>query len=328
MMSRQRIPEDVLDLAHARREARADRDWARADELKAAIQEAGWTVVDRGVDFELQPARPADVVDGSRVRYGSSESIPSLLGEPSSAPASVVVVASDGPGDLDRLLSALAAHAPPGTQLVILANGPDEAQTATLDAGPAAVGGNPPEVVWTSARLSPAAALNAGLRRARGEIVVRLDARVEPTGDTITPLVRALDDETVAIAGAWGLVSPDGRRFEPAADGDAAAIVGACQAFRRADAVARGPLDERFRSIRFLDVWWSLVLRDDEAGGRPRRAVALKGLPLVLHKELDGNGAPEDIADRAGKRDFYRFLDRFGRRSDLWGAGSRASTHA
>ena len=48
-------------------------------------------------------------------------------------------------------------------------------------------------------------------------------------------------------------------------------------AFRRADAAARGPLDERFRFYRNLDIWWSLVLRDEGEGEPPRRAVALAG---------------------------------------------------
>ena len=47
-------------------------------------------------------------------------------------------------------------------------------------------------------------------------------------------------------------------------------------AFRRADAAARGPLDERFRFYRNLDIWWSLVLRDEGEGSPPRRAVAVR----------------------------------------------------
>ena len=50
-------------------------------------------------------------------------------------------------------------------------------------------------------------------------------------------------------------------------------------AFRRADAADRGPLDERFRFYRNLDIWWSLVLRDEGEGEPPRRAVAVDGLP-------------------------------------------------
>ena len=48
-------------------------------------------------------------------------------------------------------------------------------------------------------------------------------------------------------------------------------------AFRRSDYVERGPLDEHFRFYRNLDIWWSLVLRDDGdgttlRGGRVARA--------------------------------------------------------
>ena len=45
------------------------------------------------------------------------------------------------------------------------------------------------------------------------------------------------------------------------------------QAFRRADYRDRGPFDARFRFYRNLDIWWSLVLRDEGEGETPRRAV-------------------------------------------------------
>ena len=44
-------------------------------------------------------------------------------------------------------------------------------------------------------------------RRAGAPVVVLLDTSVEPTGDVVTPLVRALDDPTVAVVGGWGIVS-------------------------------------------------------------------------------------------------------------------------
>ena len=39
-------PAEIVDLANARAAAKAARDWARADELRAQIDAAGWTVVD------------------------------------------------------------------------------------------------------------------------------------------------------------------------------------------------------------------------------------------------------------------------------------------
>jgi cysteinyl-tRNA synthetase len=175
----------------------------------------------------------------------------------------------------------------------------------------------PLEVVWTSGHLGHAAATNIGIRRATGPVVVLLDASVEPTGDFVTPLTRALDDPTVGVAGGWGIVSSDLRQFEDAPAGDVDAIEGYCLAFRRSDFVERGPLDERFTFYRNLDIWWSLVLRDSGEGGRPRRAVRLDGLPLVRHEHRGYTSLPEDERDRLSKRNFYRVLDRFRTRRDL-----------
>ncbi len=127
----------------------------------------------------------------------------------------------------------------------------------------------------------------------------------------------ALDDETVAVAGGWGIVSADLRRFEDAPAGDVDAIEGYCLAFRRADGAARGPLDERFRFYRNLDIWWSLVLRDEGEDAPARRAVALGGLPLTRHEHRGYTSLPSDERDRQSKRNFYRIIDRFGWRTDL-----------
>jgi hypothetical protein len=129
--------------------------------------------------------------------------------------------------------------------------------------------------------------------------------------------VGALGDPTVGVAGGWGIVSTDLRKFEDAPAGDVDAIEGYLQAFRRTDVAARGPLDERFRFYRNLDIWWSLVLRDEGEGNPPRRAVALEGLPLVRHEHRGYTSLSDAERDRQSKRNFYRIIDRFGWRRDL-----------
>ncbi|HSL34294.1 MAG TPA: glycosyltransferase [Candidatus Limnocylindrales bacterium] len=311
-MSRQRIPETVLDAAHARAAARAERRWDEADRLRDEIEAAGWRIVDRGTDFALSPAAPPTVEHAGIVRYGSSADVPSRLDEPPSDEATVVLVATDWPEDLDRAVGALRRLAPERTSVVVAADAPSEDQEAALaDVEDA-------ELVRTSDRLGLAAALNAGIRRAAGRIVIVLDTSVEPTGDIVTPLVRALDDPSVAVAGGWGVVSDDLRRFRDAPAGDVDAVEGYAMAFRREDAIARGPLDERFRFYRNLDIWWSLVLRDEGEDGPPRRAVAVE-IPAVRHEHRGWTSLPEAERDRLSKRNFYRILDRFGNRRDLAG---------
>jgi cysteinyl-tRNA synthetase len=318
-VTRTHIPEAVLTAAHDRSRARAERDWTEADRLRGEIEAAGWTIVDRGTDFALSPTTPPDVDEGARVRYGASRNVPARFEEPATGLATVVLLATDWPGDVERALAGLRTHAPAGTSVVVVADGPSDEQAAALEAAESGEGSEPPvEVVRTSERLGQAAATNVGLRRATAPVVILLDASLEPTGDFVTPLVRALDDESVAVVGGWGITSADLRTFEDAPAGDVDAIEGYVQAFRRADAVAFGPLDERFRFYRNLDIWWSLVLRDGaEDDVNPRRALRVDGLPLERHEHRGWTSLPDDERDRQSKRNFYRIIDRFGSRRDL-----------
>jgi hypothetical protein len=323
-VNRPHVPDEVLDAAHARARARAAHDWPEADRLRGEIEAAGWKIVDRGTDFALAPAAPPDVEVAGRVRYGSSRNVPSRLDEPAVGLATIVLVATDWPDDLARTLDGVARHMPEGTSIVIAADAPSDDQALALDrleqeaaGGEGPLAGRSIDIVWTSERLGHAAALNAAIRRAAAPVVVLLDTSVEPTGDVVTPLVRALDDPTVAVVGGWGIVSDDLRHFEDARPGDVDAIEGYCLAFRRSDYAARGPLDEHFRFYRNLDIWWSLVLRDEGDGRPPRRAVALDGLPLVRHEHRGWSSLSEDDRTRLSKRNFYRVLDRFGSRRDL-----------
>ncbi|MEX1168928.1 MAG: glycosyltransferase [Chloroflexota bacterium] len=317
-MTRQRIPDDILAAAHDRARARKERDWPEADRLREAIEAAGWKIVDHGTDFALSPVAAPDVAEGGRIRHGSSRSVPSRLEEAPEGLATVILIGTDWPEDLDRALTSLRATSPAGASVVVVADGPSTQQEAALDALEAAISDALPlEIVWTSERLGHGAALNAGLRRATGPIVILLDTSVEATADFVTPLVRALDDPTVAVAGGWGIVSKDLRHFEDAPAGDVDAIEGYCLAFRRSDYAERGPLDERFTFYRNLDIWWSLVLRDEGEGQPPRRAVAVDGLPVVRHEHRGYASLPDAERDRLSKRNFYRIIDRFGARRDL-----------
>jgi len=323
-MTRDTPPQDVIALADARSAARRAQDWATADALLVQIEAAGWKVLDAASLYTLERVAPPDVEADGVIRYGSSASVPSRLDEPATGAATVILVATDWPDDLARTLRACRASAPDGMQLVVVANAPTEAQAAAL----VEIGGEGgTEVVWTSTRLGYATALNIGIRRAAAQVVVVLDTSVEPQGDLIGALAAALDDPTVAVAGPFGLVSRDLRAFE-AAPPDATsvdAIEGYAIAFRRADFTARGPLDEHFTFYRNLDIWWSLVLRDqaedDPEDAPARRAVPVTGLPIVRHEHRGWSALSDEERDRQSKKNFYRVLKRFATRRDLLTGG-------
>ncbi len=313
-------PDEIEALARERANARAGRDFARADILRASIEAAGWRVMDRGTAYRLEPAAPPTIEDTRVVRHGSAETVPSLLDEPATAPFTVLLVAGDQPDALARILDGLRVHAPGGTQVLLVANDPPPEQAERLAPGSpdlAPIAGTDPELVWTSARLGHAIALNAGLRRARGEVVVLAGPSVEMIGDALTPLVDAFADPSVAVAGGFGVAGPDLGHLDEAAGPDVDAIDATWLAFRRAEIATLGPLDGKLVSDRWLDTWWSLVLRAGANPDRPpRRALRLE-LPLVRHEQ--GGAVSPDVPDRdrLARRSFYRVLERFRDRADL-----------
>lgn len=329
------IPSQILALGHARSAARRSRNYREADRLREAIEAAGYRVVDRGGDFLLLPAHPADVVEeDGRVRYGWSGAVPAAIDEPATTPATLVIVADDRVDALRRTLQGLRTHTPAGTQVIIVAP-PDAALDAALTADDllAPIAGEPPVVIHTAKAFRPAAARNAGTRAASGSVVVWLAAGSIVSGDVITPLVAALADDTVAVTGAGGLVASDIRHFAPASAGDVDAIDSTLLAFRREEVGVLGTIDERFFGDEQLDRWWSLALRDgpdlpeleegeeipeDEEPYVARRAVSLDvpidgsaAIPLAQEPAHEGEAA------RRRKRDLYRLIDRFTGRVDL-----------
>ncbi len=303
-MVQQFVPDDIVALAEERASARAAGDWGTADELKGRIEAAGWRVVDEGVAFDLSPARAADVVEDGQTFYGAVESVPSRLQEPASCAATVIVTGSSTTLSPDAAISALEASLPPGTQVLVVADRDTD------------VAAGHHEIVRSAAPFGPGDALQAGLRRAVGEIIVVLDPARLPDGDIVSPLVSVLADDTVAIVGTDGLLSDDLRRYRPAEPGDATALRSGCYAFRRADASARRPMDARLRLPESVATWFSLELRDAGPDSTPRRAVALD-LPL---RTGEAAVVPVDQA-RMARRDAYRVAELVRGRS--WLAVSR-----
>ena len=305
------VPHAVRLLAVERARARRAHDWATADRLKAELEAAGWRVVDAGTLSSLEALPPAVIEVDGELRYGSSEAVPSVLPAPPSVPATVVLVTGDRAGLLPAAVDAV-RRGSPTAQIVVVANDPPPDVAAEVAALTAV------EVVPLARRLGAAAARNAGIRRAAGSVVVLLNPRVEAAGDLVGDLAAALRAPGVGVAGLHGLDTGDLVHFEPVAPDatSAVAVDGLAMAFRRADYVARGPLDEHFTIDAYLDAWWSLTLRDvpeDAVFG-----VDVPGRAAVVASGYRLNGeepAPPD--QRLEKKHRYRLLKSFAARRDL-----------
>lgn len=301
-MSADALPPEVARLLAERTEARAARDWSRADALRDELIAMGWEPQDGPTESTARPILAAAAA--------SPDIGPERLDQPPTVAASVQVAAEDQPDDLARFLGGMAAH-PPAVEweLLVVANAPSFAVDELV-----AVARLPiePTILRTDERLGWADARTLGMRRSRGAVTVLVDTSLEPTDDFLPPLLAAFDDPTVGIAGGWGVTSGDARQFVDASPGEVDAIEAYCLAVRREALRAVGGFDRHFRFYRNADLDFSFAVRD--AGWR---AVRTEPLPLRQHEHRGWASLPEAERDRLSKRNFYRFLDHWGRRRDL-----------
>ena len=156
-------------------------------------------------------------------------------------------------------------------------------------------------------------AVNAGLDAAAGEVVIVFDPGTEATGDLATPLLEMLERPGVGIAAASGVRGTGTvRHFHDHPGPEVDAVEGYCMAFRRADALAVGGYDEKFRFYRIADFEFSFRIRSTG-----KRAMVVAGLPLRKHAHRLWEAESEAERERLSKKNFYRFLDRWGKRTDL-----------
>lgn len=290
------IPQDVADLLAQREQARAARDFTRADLLRDQIADAGFIVRDgpEGSTVEPKPAfvpvDPATIVD--------------VLGAPPELRFSFHVLWEGEEGDLRRALDSLPRA--PAVEVIIIDNGsPDGAsieQIATTHPGA--------RVVHLDRELGWAAARNAGLKLSRGAFIVLLDLSIEPTGDILKPIERTFDDAAVGLVGPFGLVSDDMREWRPSDGPDVDAIEGYLLAVRR-EHLAKGLINERFKWYRNADIDLSFQVRSLGA-----RAVVV---PLAVRKHIHRGweALDEDERARRSKRNHAVFFDRWKDRTDL-----------
>ena len=294
------VPEAVRALAAERQEARAEKDFARADALRDRIAELGFRVVDAPEGSTFEPLSPAEE---PRLR---ARDVESLLEEPPTCDVSVHWVVEGWPEDVVRALAGFRANTR-GRDIQFV--------VADVTGTDPAVYGDDVEALALEPGTGWGAARNAGLKRSRGRIVLVMDGSVEPTGDILGPLEHALVDPSIGVCGPFGIVTHDLQSFEGSRgvgrDREVDAIEGYLMAFRRDVLRDVGLFDEKFRWYRTADIECSFRVKD--AG---LRAVVVD-VPVVKHEHRMWHHTDPAERDRLSKRNYYRFLERFRGRTDL-----------
>jgi GT2 family glycosyltransferase len=307
--SRISIPADILALSHERDELRRKGKYQKADDLKRQIEEAGYGIKDNPHGAHLI-VLPDVEIDG--VSYRTSRHIPSLLEQADSCVFSVNLLARDSFEATRRCLESIERFADGHTiEIILVDNGSqDEVYAWAIERQQQ----NPRlHIVHIDRPVGEAEARNIGLKRSLGQYILLLDSSVELTGDVFAPLVAALSDAEVGITGSRGLLSQDLRHFEETSELEVEAIAGLCIAFPREILQQVGLFDERFRFPYYMDIDFNFAVRDCGKSAR-----VIPNLPVLCHPQQDYDTKLSDAErTRLTKRNFYRFLDKWGHRDDL-----------
>jgi GT2 family glycosyltransferase len=215
------------------------------------------------------------------------------------------------PEDVARWLASVERHPPRAEWEVLLVDNsgdPDvRAHLLNLAAGERT------RLVVQEPATGWAEAANRGLESAAGRLIVLFDPGTELEGP-IDELLDALDDERTAVAGPFGVRADHSlHHFHEAESGVAHAIEGYCLAVRREEVLAAGGFDRKFRFYRIADFELSFRLRAE--GGRLASVVPV---PVRKHAHRLWEATEPAERDRLSKRNFYRLLDRWRDRQDLY----------
>ena len=267
-------------------ELRRARDFAAADAIRQRLRDAGWDVVDSAAGSELQAVKAPPTPEGAISRA-----------------VTLLTVVHGWLPDVERWLLSVFTHTKADFEAVVVDNSGDPRIAGALKSRAA----ERLRVLTLDPPLGFGAAVNAGIEAAAGEVVVLFDPGVELNGDAVTPLLGALADPKVAVAGPFGLrASGSLKEFAESPGPDVDAIEGYCMAFRKADARAVEGFDPKFRFYRMADVEFSFRLR--ERGGK---AVVVPNLPLERHEHRMWEATEPAERERLSRRNTYRFLDRW-----------------
>ena len=234
---------------------------------------------------------------------------------PCTEPVVSIVIVTYGTDDvvLDAL-TAVARHTTVPHEVIVVDNpAPGRSTRDLLRTTTAGV-----TVVTPDENLGFGGGCDAGVERARGDLVCFLNPDVIVTEGWITPLMAALDDPVVAVA-APPLLDPDGTLQEAGqavlADGFTMAIGGpelfpgdtgqlfdrdvdyasaACWLVRRDEHLERGGFDRRFHPAYFEDADYGLRV---ERAGQVTRLVAAR--PVVHLRGGGGAGRDYELSSRA-----------------------------
>lgn len=302
------IPPEILALSHERDLLRRRGNYQRADELKKLIEDAGYAVKDNPHGAHLITLPGVDV-DGKT--YRMVRDLPSLLQQADTCTFSVVILARNNAESVRRCIQSVLRCADASDIEVLLI---DNASQDGIDLWAEALRYEEPRLhlLRATRMMGVAEAYNMAFKQSHGRYILLLNSNTELTGDIFTPLQKTLTNQQIGITGLRGLSTDNLRHFTECEQEEAEVIDGQCMAFPRALLKQTGLFDERYRSPQYMDIDFNFAIRD-----LGLEVAVTPDLPLVYHEGEQNTELSDAEQVRLRKRNFYRFLEKWGDREDL-----------
>ncbi|NCW43403.1 MAG: hypothetical protein EBV94_04620 [Actinobacteria bacterium] len=282
------IPDSVTQLAQARMDARAAKDFKLADKYREDLMHAGYEVVDVAGGYELRPKKPYitlayprdirpidlenDVTVGIIVDGFTDDALETVRTLKSYSDCAVAIIAI---GDAGALFEEMDKR----TYLISVAPGASWADCA-----------------------------NVFLEKVASKYVVVMDPSTRFTGDAISPVIDELaKGQYVAVGWRGGLVNLEDqwRSVDDKGIGEVDVLFSYFMAFNREAITQVGGFNPRAVYYRNADIEFSLKIR--QAGGK----LLQMDLPLTQGRHHGYHDVDPDYRDAQSKKTFDRILEKF-----------------
>ncbi len=306
------LPEPVAATVGERGNLRQQADYTSADALRSDIMAQGYLLEDT---VEAPRVRPKTALEQQLERWSavsSSREVESLLGRPSKYDFTFILNAYGYREDVERCVGSMLRHTSSYTsEIIVIDNGSTDGTAEWLEELQA--GHDSVRVIHCDHNIGDAAGKNIGIKQSLGDNIIILDGSTEIVGDILGPIRERLAEESVGIFGPYGLSTDDLQHFhEEVEQGEADAMQAYCMAFRREAVNGVGLMRECFRFYRNLDIDYCFQFKD-----KGYRIVADSSLPFARHEHRQWTELDENQRDELSRKNFGRFLRRWGQRPDL-----------
>jgi hypothetical protein len=282
-------PEHLFELGRARQAARAEKNFALADQLRDQIAQEGFDIVDVSDGFELHEKSLIHVVTD----------IKKLKNLPKSDRAITVAIIVNGFHE-DAITSVNSIKAHSTAEIVVLATQPAEDLSSIVDSHT--------HVIHIESDPGWGECANALLRILATPYVVIMDPSTTFAGDAISPVLQELKKKDfVAVGWRGGLVNIEDqwRTVDDKGAGEVDVLFSYFFALDKDAALQAGGFNPRAIYYRNADMEFSLRLK--HASGR----LLQMDLPLEQGRHHGYYDTEESFRDAQSKKNYDRILERF-----------------